>query len=109
MSYCNCPSKKVKVSEKASYSFYDYPDYKIVTIHTKECIRNHMAFKDYVQKPITHDMAPITAIPKYTKGDYPKARRQNREKKEFKRILKEDIPFHKDGTIFKSRFIKKLS
>lgn len=40
-------------------------------VHTKRCDVNHMSYKDYKQKPITSNLAPLTARPKWSKGDNP--------------------------------------
>ena len=61
--------------------------------------RNNMSYKDYVQKPITHDLAPSGARPKWSKGDNPRFRSRLQAIKDKKEILKEKIPRHKNGMI----------
>lgn len=78
--YCDCPDESPYRRE-----------------HTKQCVRDHMSYKDYVQKPITHNLAPLTAIPKHSKGDYPKARRDLITIHLKGDLLKSEIPLTKTG------------
>lgn len=70
-----------------------------------------MANKTYKQylaerKPITNHLAPLTARPKYSRGDCPKDRVYLDGVRNSHRVLKTEIPVRKDGTIATTKYRK---
>jgi hypothetical protein len=58
-------------------------------------------YKEYLanSKPITHNLAPTTALPKYSKGDTPRQRTKRQYIKEKGIIRTHEMPLRKDGTV----------
>ena len=65
-------------------------------------------YKEYLaeRKPITNHLAPLTARPKSSKGDNPKARAYLETIHAEHRVLKTEIPVRKDGTIATTKYRK---
>ncbi len=57
-------------------------------------------------RPPSIHLAPAGAVPKHTKGDYPKARVVNKIRLENGDFKVGEVPFQKDGVINRSKYNK---
>lgn len=69
-----------------------------------------MSYKDYLEKGNNINpelLAPVTAIPKYSKGNYPKARRfeskMKKKESEGKTISVKDLQIPKQGYLLRRK------
>lgn len=66
-------------------------------------VNEYKSYKDYVQKPISVDkLAPLSARPKNSRGDYAKAREYTKYIHSIGVIEKSEVPISKDGFIKRS-------
>jgi len=54
------------------------------------------------RKPITRDLAPVGALPKYSKGDTHRSRRKIKAMKNHGEVFIHQLPTKKDGTLKKA-------